>query len=245
MPRRTRKPPPGQEPPERGSTGSTGQPLRTSVPPWSAAAPRDRTPSAPEPSEPGEAKPESMLASLLSLSATALRRRGRTSSPSAPEPSERGEARPQSMLASLLSLSATALPWRRRTPPPDREPPERGETGAQSMLGSLLSLSATWIPRRRRVVRPRRGEVKAAIMAALAQVDYYEHPDTHRPVDADTPGARSVGLSYREIQRRVRAAYPGSRKVSMMTIRSYARDAKGEGRAMPYRRPYSTRKTIH
>lgn len=149
------------------------------------------------------------------------------------------------MLASLLSLSAASLPWGRKAPPPDRKPSERGAVRAQSMLASLLSLSMAWMPQRRGDP-PRHGEVKAAIMAALVEVDYYEDRDTRRPVDANTPGARSVGLSYREIRRRVRAAYPGGGKVSMTTIRSYARDAKEDGRAMPYRRPYSTRsKTIH
>ena len=110
------------------------------------------------------------------------------------------------------------------------------------MLAGLLSSSAAWLPWVRR--RPRRGELKTAIMAALTHVDYYEDRDTRRPVDPDTPGARSVGLSYREIQRRVQVEHPGG-KVSIMTIRSYARDAGQEGRAMPYRRPYSKRSGKH
>ena len=72
------------------------------------------------------------------------------------------------------------------------EPAERGDARAQSMLAGLLSLSAAWLPRARR--RPRRGEIKTAIMAALAHVDYYEDRDTRRPVEPDVPGARSVGL---------------------------------------------------
>ena len=106
------------------------------------------------------------------------------------------------------------------------------------MLAGLLSLSAAWLPWARR--RPRRGEIKTAIMAALTHADYYEDRDTRRSVEPDTPGARSVGLPYREIQKRVRAEYPGG-KVSISTIRSYARDAKQEGYVLPYRRPYSRR----
>ena len=77
-------------------------------------------------------------------------------------------------------------------------------------------------------------------MAALIHVDYYEDRNTRRPVEPNAPGARSVGLPYREIQKRVQAKHPGG-KVSIMTIRSYARDAKQEGQVLPYRRPYSKR----
>ena len=116
------------------------------------------------------------------------------------------------------------------------------------MLSGLLSASA-WRPwvRRSRPARehPRRGEVKAAILALLVRVDYYEDRATRRPVASDAPGARSVGLPYREILKRVRAQYPGGR-ASIMTIRSYARDARQKGMAMPYRRPYSRRRnTAH
>ena len=155
-----------------------------------------------------------------------------------PEPLRRNGAG-KSLLAGLLSLSAASLPWTRKTPPPDREPAERGEARARSMLVSLLSSSTAWLPWIRR--RPQRGELKEAIMAALTHVDYYEDRNTHRPVDPDASGARSVGLSYREIQRRVRAEHPGGR-VSIMTIRSYARDARQEGYVMPRRRPYSKRR---
>lgn len=185
---------------------------------------------------------QSFLMSLLSWSAASWPRRRKTAPDR--EPSRDGEARTRSRLASLLSLSA-ASPWRRKAPSPDRKPSARGEVRAQSMLASLLSLSTAWMPQRRGAP-PRHGEVKAAIMAALVEVAYYEDPDTRRPVDSNTHDARSVGLSYREIQRRVRAAYPRSAKVSMMTIRSYARDAKDEGRALPSRRPYSARRqTVH
>ena len=161
-----------------------------------------------------------------------------------PESAERGEATRRSMLASLLSLSVAVRQWRRRAPP-GRGAAERGEVTKRSVLASLLSLSALWAPGRRRAP-PRRGEIKAAVLAALVEVDYYEDRDTGRPVDPGARGARSVGLSYREIQRRVRAAYPGGAKVSMKTIRSYARDAKQNGSAMPRRRPYSARrKSVH
>ena len=143
----------------------------------------------------------------------------------------------KSILAGLSSLSAAALRWVRRTPP-DREPAEPGGA-TQSALASLLSLSPAWWPWVRKT--PRHGELKMAIVAALTHVDHYEDRDTRRPVDPDASGARAVGLSYREIQRRLQAKYPGGR-VSIMTIRSYARDAKKEGWAMPYRRPNSRRR---
>ncbi len=108
------------------------------------------------------------------------------------------------------------------------------------MLAGLLSLSAAWLPGARR--HPRRGDIKTAVMSALTHADYYEDRDTRRSVEPDASGARSVGLPYREIQKRVQAEYPGSR-VSILTIRSYARDAKQEGYVLPYRRPYSRRRT--
>ena len=144
----------------------------------------------------------------------------------------------KSILAGLSSLSAAALQWGRKAPP-DREPAEPGGGATQSVLAGLLSLSTAWWPWVRKT--PRHGELKAAVMAALTHVDHYEDRDTRRRVDPDAPGARSVGLSYREIQRRLQTEYPGGR-VSIMTIRSYARDARREGWAMPYRRPNSTRR---
>ena len=143
-----------------------------------------------------------------------------------------------SFLTSLLSLSAEVLPWTRKPPPAGRERAERGGPRAQSVLTGLLSLSAA-LPWNRKP--PKRGEIKAAVMAALAHVDHYEDRDTRQPVGPDAPRARAVGLSYREIQRRVRAKHPGG-KVSITTIRSYARDAKQEGAPLPYRRPYSSRR---
>ena len=144
-----------------------------------------------------------------------------------------------SFLTSLLSLSAEVLPWTRKPPPPSgREQAERGEPRAQSFLTGLLSLSAA-LPWSRKP--PRRGEIKAAVMAALVHVDHYEDRDTRRLVGPDAPRARAVGLSYREIQSRVRAKHPGGR-VSITTIRSYARDAKQQGAPLPYRRPYSRRR---
>lgn len=86
-----------------------------------------------------------------------------------------------------------------------------------------------------------RGAAKKAILAALAEVDYWEDRATGRPVDVHTPGARSVGLSYRDIQKHVQAKHPDIR-VSMMTIRTYARDAKEAGQVLPGRRPYSQRR---
>ena len=139
----------------------------------------------------------------------------------------------------LLSLSAASLPWTPKAPPAGEEPVERDEARAQSLLTGLFSLSAAWLPWARR--HPRRGEIKTAIMAALTHADYYEDRDTRRSVEPDAPGARSVGLPYREVQKRVRAEHPGG-KVSILTIRSYARDAKQEGYALPYRRPYSRRR---
>ena len=118
--------------------------------------------------------------------------------------------------------------------------PLRRNAAWKSLLTGLLSLSAAWAPSTRR--RPRRGELKTAIMAALAHVDYYEDRDTRRPVEPNAPGARSVGLPYREIRKRVRVEHPGG-KVSIMTIRSYARDARQKGYVLPYRRPYSRRRT--
>ena len=138
-----------------------------------------------------------------------------------------------SLLSGLASLSAASWRWRRGASSSGRAP-----GGMQSVMSGLLSIRASWLPWIRG--RPRRGEVKIEIMAALAHVDHYEDRDTRRPVDPGVPGARSVGLSFREIQRRVRAKYPGS-GVSILTIRSYARDAAQEGQAMPYRRPNSTR----
>ena len=117
------------------------------------------------------------------------------------------------------------------------------------MLSGLLSISAAgWLRPWSRLgrparERPRRGEVKAAILALLVQVDHYEDRDTRRPVAPGTPGARSVGLSYREILRRIRAEYPGGR-ASILTIRSYARDARQSGAEIPYRRPYSKRRSF-
>ena len=129
---------------------------------------------------------------------------------------------------------------RSRWSPPERESAGCGTVREQSaLLVGLLSLSTALLPWVRKL--PRDGECKTAIMAALAHVDHYEDRDTRRTVDRDASGARSVGLSYREIQERVRAKYPG-RGVSIMTIRSYARDAKKEGLAMPYRRPNSMRR---
>ena len=159
--------------------------------------------------------------------------------PDDPGTDRRSNAR-SSFLTSLFSFSAEALPWTRRPPPSaSREPAGRDALKAQSMLMGLLSLSTT-LPWLRRPAQ--RGEIKTAIMADLVHVDYYEDRDTRQPVDPDAPRARSVGLSYREIQRRVRAKHPGGR-VSITTIRSYARDAKQEGRPLPYRRPYSRRRT--
>lgn len=153
------------------------------------------------------------------------------------------------MLSGLLSLAAARWRWVRQPlpPSPPSPPPEpsapRG-VGAESMLTGLLSVSAAWRPWVRGIrparERPRRGEVKAAILALLVHVDHHEDRATRRPVAPDAPGARSVGLPYREILKRVRARYPGGR-ASIMTIRSYARDAKREGVALPYRRPYSRR----
>ena len=155
------------------------------------------------------------------------------------EPIRRNGAR-KSLPTGLFSLFAASLPWTPKAPPAGGEPARRGGAGTQSMLAGLLSLSAAWLPWARR--RPRRGEIRTAVLAALAHVDYYEDRDTRRPVEPDVPGARSVGLPYREIQKRVQAKHPGG-KVSIMTIRSYARDAKQEGYALPYRRPYSRRST--
>ena len=138
----------------------------------------------------------------------------------------------ESILTGLFSLAAARFPWTRETPRPRRE------AVARSSLASLFSLAAAQFP----WIRSRHGDLKAAVMAALAHVDHYEDRDTRRPVAPDAPGARSVGLSYREIQRRVRARYPGGRTISILTIRSYARDAREEGREMPYRRPNSTRR---
>lgn len=184
----------------------------------------------------------STLLGLLSWSLAS--RWWRLETPPERESAERDEARKRSILLGLLSWSAASWQWRRETPP-EREFAERDEARKRSLLAGLLSLSALWMPGRREA-RPRRGAVKEAIMAALVHVDYYEDRDTRRPVDPGTPGSRSVGLSYREIQRRVRAAYPGGGKVSITTIRSYARDIKQDGHAMPYRRPYSARrKTLH
>ena len=160
--------------------------------------------------------------------------RSRTREAHRVEPDRAGK----SILAGLSSLSAAALRWVRKTPP-DREPAEPGGGATQSALASLLSLSPAWWPWVRKT--PRHGELKMAIVAALTHVDHYEDRDTRRPVDPDASGARAVGLSYREIQRRLQAKYPGGR-VSIMTIRSYARDAKKEGWAMPYRRPNSRRR---
>ena len=148
-----------------------------------------------------------------------------------------------SFLTGLLSLSAMSS-LRDRRARPDRGSAGSGTAWVQSALVGLLSLSTSWLPWVRKP--PQRGECKTAIMAFLVHVDHYEDRDTRRPVDRDAPGARSVGLSYREIQERVQEKYP-DRSVSIMTIRSYARDAKKEGRAMPYRRPNSMRgrKTFH
>ena len=139
----------------------------------------------------------------------------------------------KSILAGLLSLSAASWPWISKASSSRSAP-----GGMQSVLSSLLAMRVPWLPWSRR--HPRRGEIKTEIMAALSHIDHYEDRDTRQPVDPGTPGARSVGLSFREIQQRVQAKYPG-RGVSILTIRSYARDAAQGGQAMPYRRPNSAR----
>ena len=164
--------------------------------------------------------------------------------PAPPEPGRAGAAG-GSMLSGLLSLAAARWPWVRRPPPPPHpEPSAPRGVGAESMLSGLFSLSAAWWPWVRRIrparEQPQRGEVKLAILTLLVHVDHYEDRATRRPVAPDVPGARSVGLPYREILKRIRAQYPAGR-TSIMTIRSYARDAKREGVALPYRRPYSKR----
>ena len=152
------------------------------------------------------------------------------------DPLRRGGAR-KPPLPRLSSLSSASLSWLRKTLPADREPAGLDdEARTWSALAGLLSSPAVWPPWIRR--RPRRGELKDTIVSLLTHVDYYEDRDTRRPMDPDAPGARSVGLPYREILRRVRAEHPGG-SVSIMTIRSYARDARLEGHVMPYRRPYS------
>lgn len=176
--------------------------------------------------------------------------------PAPPEPGSAGGASGAggaggSMLSGLLSLAAARWRWVRRpptAPPPPSDSSAPLGVGAESMLSGLLSVSAAWPPWVHRIrparERPRRGEVKAAILALLVHVDHHEDRATRRPVAPDAPGARSVGLPYREILKRVRARYPGGR-ASIMTIRSYARDAKREGVALPYRRPYSRRPPRH
>lgn len=121
---------------------------------------------------------------------------------------------------------------------------ERKAVSLESGLIAALSLLAWPWHRvrgiRRRFGRRQRGVIKNSVMAYLTHIDHYEDSATGRHVTAETPHARSVGWSYRQIKERVEAEYPGSR-VSMMTIRSYARDAKQEGLAMPRSRPYSKR----
>lgn len=109
----------------------------------------------------------------------------------------------------------------------------QSEEPRQSRLLGLLSL-LSW-PR-----RPPRGALKQSVLSALADIKHYEDPLDWRVVDPQAPNARSVGWSYREIKARVEAEYPGCR-VSMMSIRAYARDAKEQGMTMPARRPYSRR----
>ena len=138
----------------------------------------------------------------------------------------------KSFLAGLHSLSAVQFSW-------IREAPRRGEAVVCSMLASLYSLAAVRFPRLRNT--PRYGELRTTIMTALAHIDHYEDRNTRRPATPDALGAQPVGLSYREIQMRVQSEFPG-RSISIMTIRSYARDAKQEGRTMPYRRPNSKRR---
>ena len=109
----------------------------------------------------------------------------------------------------------------------------QSEQPRQTRLLALLSLLA-W-PR-----RPPRGALKRSVLSALADVKHYEDPLDGRVVSPQTPNAQSIGWSYSEIKARVEADYPGCR-VSMMTIRAYARDAKEQGMALPARRPYSKR----
>ena len=85
-----------------------------------------------------------------------------------------------------------------------------------------------------------RGKMKQAILAALQRVDRYEDHLTQKTVEEAAANARSVGLSYKEIQTAMHDQFPG-RWIPLMTIRSYARDAKQEGLELPYRRPYSRR----
>ena len=106
------------------------------------------------------------------------------------------------------------------------------------MLANAISASVVVLDRRRK--EPRHGDIKRVVIGLLAETDHYEDPATRRSVPADEPGAVSVGLSYREIQERVRERFPGGR-CTIMTVRSYARDAKLEGQTLPYRRPYSDR----
>ena len=116
----------------------------------------------------------------------------------------------------------------------------RTTVSPNALLAGLYSLWAIR-SRRTRPSKPRRGEIKAFVMEALTRIDHYEDRITRRPVDPDAVGARSVGLSYRQIREEIRARYPGIR-ISMMTVRSYARDAKEQGEPLPYRRPYSVRR---
>ena len=109
----------------------------------------------------------------------------------------------------------------------------QSEEQRRSRLLAMLSFLA-W-PR-----RPRRGVLKRSVLDALRHVEYHEDPADGRVVDPEALNARSVGWSYRDIKARVEAEYPGCR-VSLMTIRAYARDAKEQGMEMPARRPYSKR----
>lgn len=73
------------------------------------------------------------------------------------------------------------------------------------------------------------------MLEALQHVAYHEDRSTREKTDRTGAHTRSVGLSYEEIERRL----VDMGKVTRHTIRSYARDAKAEGRLLPDRRPNS------
>lgn len=129
-----------------------------------------------------------------------------------------------------------------RAPYSPEAPPSRRRVQDSRLLSGLSLLVWPWnrLPGIPWLSRRRRGMLKRAVVAHLAYVSHYEDSLTGRPVARGTPGARSVGLSYREIKKRVEEENLGSR-VAMMSIRSYARDARLEGVEMPRRRPYSRR----
>ena len=145
-------------------------------------------------------------------------------------------ARPHAELTVFYGLLSARASLRRQL---GRKMARRAKIRTMAVTSEGLSLAALRMPRSRQAGL-KRGQAKAALDRALTFVDHYEVWGKGGYAKPDSAGAKSVGLSYRQIQSRARLVVPG-RKISLYTIRSYGRDLKRLGARMPYRRPYSQR----